>query len=161
MELRLTDCSASGLEKTIETKKITAYCGVDPTADSLHLGNLMTLMPLIHLYVRGHNIIPLVRFPPTIPSFQSFFSSLHFPPPSLASHLLSRLCSLTSDRRLHLQSRRPLRPSNRPRKNVHSHSYKQYQTNNHATKNLIPKCTYLRFIAGFRRERIWKNRNGQ
>jgi tyrosyl-tRNA synthetase len=56
----LTSDSESGLDKAIESGKITVYCGVDPTANSLHLGNLMTLMPLIHLQVRGHNIIPLV-----------------------------------------------------------------------------------------------------
>ena len=57
----LTLCfSDSGLEQTLEAGKLVAYCGVDPTADSLHLGNLMTLMPLIHLYIRGHTIIPLV-----------------------------------------------------------------------------------------------------
>ena len=63
---RVSNCSGRGLEKTMEEKKITAYCGIDPTADSLHLGNLMTLMPLVHLYARGHNIIPLVS-PPSYP----------------------------------------------------------------------------------------------
>jgi hypothetical protein len=53
--------SEDGLEEILESGKIVAYCGVDPTADSLHLGNLMTLMPLIHLYIRGHHIIPLVE----------------------------------------------------------------------------------------------------
>jgi hypothetical protein len=53
--------SDSGLEEALRSGKITAYCGVDPTAESLHLGNLMTLMPLIHLYIRGHHVIPLVN----------------------------------------------------------------------------------------------------
>ncbi|KAI8994534.1 tyrosyl-tRNA synthetase, partial [Pilobolus umbonatus] len=36
------------------------YCGVDPTAKSLHLGNLVTLMGLLHFHVRGHQTIALV-----------------------------------------------------------------------------------------------------
>jgi tRNA synthetases class I (W and Y) len=50
------------LAEHLQQGKITAYVGLDPTAESLHLGNLMTLMPLIHLFVQGHNIIPLVYF---------------------------------------------------------------------------------------------------
>jgi hypothetical protein len=53
--------SENGLDQAIQSGQITAYCGVDPTAASLHLGNLMTLMPMIHLYAYGHSIIPLVR----------------------------------------------------------------------------------------------------
>ncbi|CAG8465744.1 12008_t:CDS:2 [Ambispora gerdemannii] len=34
----------------------TIYCGVDPTASSLHVGNLLTLIGLLHFYVRGHNL---------------------------------------------------------------------------------------------------------
>ncbi|KAI9025872.1 hypothetical protein CLU79DRAFT_698987, partial [Phycomyces nitens] len=36
------------------------YCGVDPTARSLHLGNLVTLMGLLHFHIRGHQTIALV-----------------------------------------------------------------------------------------------------
>ncbi|KAI8078771.1 tyrosine-tRNA ligase [Halteromyces radiatus] len=36
------------------------YCGVDPTASSLHLGNLLTLMGLFHFHIRGHQTIALV-----------------------------------------------------------------------------------------------------
>ncbi|KAI8970239.1 putative tyrosine-tRNA ligase [Mycotypha africana] len=38
----------------------TIYCGVDPTARSLHLGNLVTLMGLLHFHIRGHQTIALV-----------------------------------------------------------------------------------------------------
>ncbi|KAF7720823.1 tyrosyl-tRNA synthetase [Apophysomyces ossiformis] len=38
----------------------TIYCGVDPTAPSLHLGNLVTLMGLLHFHIRGHQTIALV-----------------------------------------------------------------------------------------------------
>jgi tyrosyl-tRNA synthetase len=36
------------------------YCGVDPTAKSLHLGNFVTLMGLLHFHIRGHQTIALV-----------------------------------------------------------------------------------------------------
>lgn len=36
------------------------YCGADPTARSLHLGNLLPLMVLLHFNLRGHNVFPLV-----------------------------------------------------------------------------------------------------
>lgn len=40
----------------------TVYCGVDPSADSLHLGNLVALIGLLHFQLHGHHILPLVRF---------------------------------------------------------------------------------------------------
>lgn len=48
-------------EVTTKTDSPTAiYCGVDPTAKSLHLGNLVTLMGLLHFHIRGHQTIALV-----------------------------------------------------------------------------------------------------
>ena len=45
-----------------KTESPTAiYCGVDPTANSLHLGNLVTLMGLLHFGIHGHQAIALVR----------------------------------------------------------------------------------------------------
>ncbi|KAI7865165.1 hypothetical protein BDF14DRAFT_1092826 [Spinellus fusiger] len=41
-------------------KPTTIYCGVDPTAKSLHLGNLVTLMGILHFHIRGHQTIALV-----------------------------------------------------------------------------------------------------
>ncbi|EGC37402.1 hypothetical protein DICPUDRAFT_30367 [Dictyostelium purpureum] len=43
-----------------EKKKITFYTGFDPTADSLHIGNLLTLMVMSHLKKHGHNPIAIV-----------------------------------------------------------------------------------------------------
>ncbi|CCD24232.1 tyrosine--tRNA ligase MSY1 NDAI_0C05730 [Naumovozyma dairenensis CBS 421] len=40
--------------------KVKLYCGVDPTAKSLHLGNLVPLMVLLNFYVRGHSVVTLV-----------------------------------------------------------------------------------------------------
>ncbi|CAG8534581.1 11237_t:CDS:2 [Scutellospora calospora] len=41
-------------------KPTTIYCGVDPTAPSLHLGNLLTLMGLLHFNIFGHSTIALI-----------------------------------------------------------------------------------------------------
>lgn len=41
-------------------KKFKLYCGADPTAQSLHLGNLLPLMVLLHFRLRGHDVVGLV-----------------------------------------------------------------------------------------------------
>lgn len=40
--------------------KFKLYCGADPTAKSLHLGNLLPLMVLLHFMLRGHDVVTLV-----------------------------------------------------------------------------------------------------
>lgn len=40
--------------------KFKLYCGADPTARSLHLGNLLPLMVLLHFHLRGHDVVTLV-----------------------------------------------------------------------------------------------------
>jgi tyrosyl-tRNA synthetase len=39
---------------------VTAYCGFDPTASSLHVGNLVPIMGLVHLQRAGHRPVALV-----------------------------------------------------------------------------------------------------
>ncbi|XP_006276408.1 tyrosine--tRNA ligase, mitochondrial [Alligator mississippiensis] len=39
---------------------LAAYCGFDPTADSLHVGHLPTLLALLHFQRAGHGVIALV-----------------------------------------------------------------------------------------------------
>ncbi|CAG8464304.1 8826_t:CDS:2, partial [Acaulospora morrowiae] len=41
-------------------KPTTVYCGLDPTAPSLHLGNLLALICLLHFNVLGHRVITLI-----------------------------------------------------------------------------------------------------
>ncbi|MEC8260276.1 MAG: tyrosine--tRNA ligase, partial [SAR324 cluster bacterium] len=41
-------------------QSICAYCGFDPTADSLHVGHLIPIMGLAHLQRQGHRIIALM-----------------------------------------------------------------------------------------------------
>lgn len=47
-------------EKLANAQKLHLYCGADPTARSLHLGNIVPLMVLLNFYVRGHDIVALV-----------------------------------------------------------------------------------------------------
>ncbi len=49
-----------GLEEWISEKPITGYIGFDPTADSLHIGSLATVLLLVHLQRAGHKPIALV-----------------------------------------------------------------------------------------------------
>lgn len=42
------------------TKPVTIYAGFDPTAESLHVGNLAVIMMLLNCQRGGHHIIALV-----------------------------------------------------------------------------------------------------
>src|SRR6478736_8852031 len=48
------------LEKALAASPVTAYCGFDPTAPSLHFGNLVQLIVLRKLQRAGHRVICLV-----------------------------------------------------------------------------------------------------
>ena len=52
--------TTEGLAATLERGPLTAYCGFDPTAPSLHVGNLIPIMGLVHLQRAGHRPIALV-----------------------------------------------------------------------------------------------------
>jgi len=47
-----------GTEELLLKEKVSAYVGIDPTADSLHIGHLVSIMLLKHLQCSGHK--PLV-----------------------------------------------------------------------------------------------------
>ncbi len=49
-----------GTEELLNKEKVTGYLGTDPTADSLHVGNMASLMLLVHLQRHGHQPIALV-----------------------------------------------------------------------------------------------------
>ncbi|HJQ10268.1 MAG TPA: tyrosine--tRNA ligase [Gemmatimonadaceae bacterium] len=49
-----------GLADALATAEVTAYVGFDPTASSLHIGNLVPVMGLVHLQRSGHRPIALV-----------------------------------------------------------------------------------------------------
>jgi tyrosyl-tRNA synthetase len=49
-----------GLEDHLKESMRSAYVGFDPTADSLHIGNLVSIMMLRHFQLAGHRPIALV-----------------------------------------------------------------------------------------------------
>lgn len=51
---------AGALSELLEGEPFTYYCGFDPTAPSLHLGNLVQLLVLRRLQLKGHNPLGLV-----------------------------------------------------------------------------------------------------
>jgi tyrosyl-tRNA synthetase len=49
-----------GTREQLEKEMTTAYVGIDPTADSLHIGHLVSVMMLKHLQLCGHKPIALI-----------------------------------------------------------------------------------------------------
>ena len=52
--------SMPGTEELLKKELTTAYVGIDPTADSLHIGHLVGVMMLKHLQANGHRPIVLL-----------------------------------------------------------------------------------------------------
>ncbi|KAG5942006.1 hypothetical protein E4U60_007552 [Claviceps pazoutovae] len=48
------------MKEIMRIKRIGAYVGVDPTADSLHIGHLLPFMPLFWLWFHGHPAVTLL-----------------------------------------------------------------------------------------------------
>ncbi len=49
-----------GTEEQLRKEMTTAYVGIDPTADSLHIGHLVSIMMLKHLQISGHRPLALI-----------------------------------------------------------------------------------------------------
>ena len=49
-----------GTEELLNKEQVSAYVGIDPTADSLHIGHLVGIMMLKHLQNCGHKPIALI-----------------------------------------------------------------------------------------------------
>jgi tyrosyl-tRNA synthetase len=49
-----------GTEEQLKKEVTAAYVGIDPTADSLHIGHLVSVMMLKHLQISGHKPIALI-----------------------------------------------------------------------------------------------------
>lgn len=49
-----------GTEELLNKEQVTAYLGIDPTADSLHIGHLVGIMMLKHLQMCGHKPLALI-----------------------------------------------------------------------------------------------------
>jgi tyrosyl-tRNA synthetase len=59
-ELLAQVSDAAGLDEHLESGSRTLYCGFDPTADSLHIGNLVPLITLRRFQRRGHRPLLLI-----------------------------------------------------------------------------------------------------
>ncbi len=53
-------CSAESVEAIFDGEKRTVYLGIDPTADAIHIGNLVPFMMLNHIMNAGHRVILLL-----------------------------------------------------------------------------------------------------
>ncbi|MFD3449454.1 tyrosine--tRNA ligase [Microbacteriaceae bacterium 4G12] len=51
---------AEGLRELVEEKKISLYCGVDPTGDSMHIGHLIPFMMMKRFQLKGHHPVILI-----------------------------------------------------------------------------------------------------
>lgn len=49
-----------GVEELLEKEMVTGYLGIDPTAESLHIGHLVSIMLLKHFQNAGHSPIALI-----------------------------------------------------------------------------------------------------
>ena len=56
----LVSDATEGLKDLLATERVTAYVGFDPTASSLHIGNLLHLVTLARLQRDGHSPIAIV-----------------------------------------------------------------------------------------------------
>src|ERR687888_1381630 len=52
--------ATEGVRELLATERVTAYIGFDPTASSLHVGSLLTVMGLARLQRFGHSPIAIV-----------------------------------------------------------------------------------------------------
>ena len=50
----------SKLQEFLSSSKQSVYAGFDPTAESLHIGNLLVVVALLHCQRAGHQVIALV-----------------------------------------------------------------------------------------------------
>jgi len=49
-----------GLKDLLQNQKITFYAGFDPTADSLHIGNLLIITSMMRMQMAGHSPLAIV-----------------------------------------------------------------------------------------------------
>ena len=54
------ETDAEGMKETLDKEKISLYCGVDPTADSMHIGHLLPFLTLRRFQQHGHRPIVVV-----------------------------------------------------------------------------------------------------
>lgn len=55
-------CSRSEILDLLNKHPQCVYAGFDPTADSLHVGNLLVIINLLHWQRGGHYVVALVMY---------------------------------------------------------------------------------------------------
>ncbi|KAF7548987.1 hypothetical protein G7046_g8489 [Stylonectria norvegica] len=48
------------IKEIMRTRRIGTYVGIDPTADSMHVGHLLPLMPMFWMWFHGHPAVTLI-----------------------------------------------------------------------------------------------------
>ena len=56
----IAQSSDPSIGKQLADGAVTVYAGFDPTAASLHVGNLVPIMGLVHLQRHGHKVLAVV-----------------------------------------------------------------------------------------------------
>uniref|UniRef100_A0A3B3QHD2 Tyrosine--tRNA ligase n=2 Tax=Paramormyrops kingsleyae TaxID=1676925 RepID=A0A3B3QHD2_9TELE len=56
----LPESGQLSLSRLLHSGAQTVYCGFDPTADSLHIGNLLPVIALMHFRNAGHNVVAVI-----------------------------------------------------------------------------------------------------
>ncbi len=56
----VADVTSPELDSIVATRKVSVYCGFDPTAESLHLGNLLGIIVLSWFQRYGHRPVALL-----------------------------------------------------------------------------------------------------
>ncbi|XP_029992162.1 tyrosine--tRNA ligase, mitochondrial [Sphaeramia orbicularis] len=54
------DAAQDALPRLLQAAPQTVYCGFDPTADSLHVGNLLAIIGLLHFRGAGHHVLAVL-----------------------------------------------------------------------------------------------------
>ncbi|XP_059191365.1 tyrosine--tRNA ligase, mitochondrial [Centropristis striata] len=54
------DAAQDRLPRLLQSGAQTVYCGFDPTADSLHVGNLLAIIGLLHFRGAGHHVLAVL-----------------------------------------------------------------------------------------------------
>ncbi|XP_044050318.1 tyrosine--tRNA ligase, mitochondrial isoform X1 [Siniperca chuatsi] len=54
------DAAQDQLPRLLQSGPQTVYCGFDPTADSLHVGNLLAIIGLLHFRNAGHHVLAVL-----------------------------------------------------------------------------------------------------
>ncbi|XP_031720170.1 tyrosine--tRNA ligase, mitochondrial [Anarrhichthys ocellatus] len=54
------DAAQDQLPRLLQSGAQTVYCGFDPTADSLHVGNLLAIIGLLHFRSAGHHVLAVL-----------------------------------------------------------------------------------------------------